>query len=285
MKVFYRPEMSAFTASFSPSSSKPQWVVEDWLNDPQINCEICSFSPATFQQLKLAHDADYVSGVLSGRLDNGFGNNDPAIAASLPFVAGSMIAASEYAIRNREVVCSPSSGSHHSGVDFGAGYCTFNSLLIAAMVMKEQGMVQKVGIIDCDRHWGDGSDQIIKQLGLKWITHRSQGKFFNSLKDCGNGRFFRWLNKAIADCSDCDLVLFQAGADPHINDPMGELQSSEEMAQRDHTVFDKLGHIPMVWTLSGGYQSVTGDTEAQRLEPVLALHRQTARIHTQLFPA
>ncbi len=283
MKVFYRPEMSAFTESFSPSSNKPKSVVADWLNDSQIACEICSFPPATQAQLSLAHDADYVSGVMSRRYDNGFGNNDAEVAASLPYTAGSMIAAAQYAVRQREVVCSPTSGFHHAGYDYGAGYCTFNSLLVAAMVMKELGAVQKVGIIDCDRHWGDGTDQIVKYLGLKWIQHRSQGRFFNTRSDCANGRFSRWLNKAIADCSDCDLVLYQAGADPHIDDPMGGLQSSEEMAMRDRTVFEKLGHIPMVWTLSGGYQLVAGETEAQRLEPVLALHRQTARTHTELF--
>jgi acetoin utilization deacetylase AcuC-like enzyme len=278
--------MSAFTESFSPSSSKPQWVVQDWQNDSQINCEICSFTPATHAQICSVHDEDYVDGVLSCRLDNGFLNNDPDIAASLPYVAGSMIAAAEYAILNREVVCSPSSGSHHAGFDFGAGYCTFNSLLVAAMVMKKLGLVNRVAIIDCDRHEGDGSDQIIRHHGLKeWVVHRSQGKFFNSRSDCINGRYTRWLNKAIADCSDCDLILYQAGVDGHIDDPLGGLHTTEEMADRDRTVFQKLGHLPMVFTLAGGYQVTQGETEAQRLEPVLALHRQTARIHSELFPA
>ncbi len=286
MKVFYRPEMSASTDSFSPSSSKPRLVVQDWLNDPLIACEICSFPPATQAQLSLAHDADYVAGVLSCRLDNGFFNYDPDVAASLPYTAGSMIAAAQYAIRHREVVCSPTSGFHHAGFDFGAGYCTFNSLLVAAMVMKKLGLVKSIAIIDCDRHEGDGSDQIIRHHGLKkWVVHRSQGKFFNSRSDCINGRYTRWLTKAISDCSGSDLVLFQAAADPHINDPLGGLLTTEELAERDRTIFKKLGHIPMVFNLAGGYQVTQGETEAQRLEPVLALHRSTARIHTQLFPA
>ncbi len=285
MKVFYRPEMSAFTESFSPSSSKPRLVVADWQKDSQINCEICSFQPATFQQLTLAHDADYVSGVLSGRLDNGFGNNDPQVAASLPYTSGSMIHAAEYAVLHREVVCSPSGGYHHAGTDYGAGYCSFNALLIVAMVMKQKGLVERVALIDGDRHIGDGSDQIIRHHGLKWIVHRSQGKFFNSRQDCLNGRYMRWLTKAINDCSDADLVLYQAGVDGHIDDVMGGLHTTEELAERDRTVFEKLGHLPMVITLAGGYQVVKGETEAERLEPVLALHRQTARIHTQLFPA
>jgi acetoin utilization deacetylase AcuC-like enzyme len=285
MKVFYRPEMSAFTESFSPSSSKPQWVVQDWQNDPLINCEICSFPPATRAQICSVHDEDYVDGVLSCRYSNGFGNYDPAIAASLPYVAGSMVHAAEHAIRCREVVCSPSSGSHHAGIDFGAGYCSFNALLIAAMVMKQKGLVNRVAILDADRHEGDGTDQIIRHHGLKWIVHRTQGKHFNNRSDCLNGRYMRWLNMAIDDCLDCDLILYQAGVDGHINDPLGGLHTSEELAERDRLVFEGLGQLPMVINLAGGYQSATGETAAQRLEPVLALHRQTARIHTELFPA
>ena len=40
----------------------------------------------------------------------------------------------------------------------------------------------------------------------------------------------------------------------------------------------------MVWCLAGGYQTVQGDTAAQRIEPVLALHRQTAHLHSEILP-
>jgi hypothetical protein len=50
------------------------------------------------------------------------------------------------------------------------------------------------------------------------------------------------------------------------------------MSARDRTVFERLGHLPMVWNLAGGYQVIKGDTEAQRIEPVLSLHRETARL-------
>ena len=63
MKVFYRPEQVARTSSFSPSALKPQLVVEDWLNRPELNVEVCSFEPVTAAQLMLAHDADFVRGV------------------------------------------------------------------------------------------------------------------------------------------------------------------------------------------------------------------------------
>jgi hypothetical protein len=55
------------------------------------------------------------------------------------------------------------------------------------------------------------------------------------------------------------------------------------MAARDRAVFERLGHLPMVWNLAGGYQVVAGSTEAERIEPVLALHRTTARLHCEMF--
>jgi hypothetical protein len=48
-------------------------------------------------------------------------------------------------------------------------------------------------------------------------------------------------------------------------------------------VFEQLGHLPMVWNLAGGYQVVAGATEAEQIEPVLALHRETARLHIEFF--
>ena len=109
------------------------------------------------------------------------------------------------------------------------------------------------------------------------------GKHFNSTSDVATGQFERWLNKAIDACMDCDLVLYQAGADPHVNDPLGGVLTSQQMSARDRLVFERLGRRALVWNLAGGYQSVEGDTDAQRIEPVLALHRETARLHSAIL--
>jgi acetoin utilization deacetylase AcuC-like enzyme len=283
MKVFYRPEQFARTTSYSPSAHKPRLVVEDWLADGLINIEVCGFDPVTERQLALAHSPEYVRGVLAGEVENGFGNTDRAVAASLPFTSGSLVAAAEYALRHQEAVCSPTSGFHHAGYDQAEGYCTFNGLMVTAMVLKERGLVNRVGIIDCDRHYGNSTDEIISKLGLDWIEHHTQGRTFHTRNDVVDGVFTRWLSRAIDRCLGCDLILYQAGADPHVDDPLGGLQTTPEMAARDRLVFERLGHLPLVWVLAGGYQVKAGDTDAERLEPVLALHRQTARLHTEIL--
>lgn len=283
MKVFYRKEQVGPVQRASPSAHKPRLVVEDWKKHFGTAVEICSFEPATEKQIARAHQADFVKGVLGCTVANGFGNRDHAVAQSLPYTSGSMVAAAEYAVLHKEVVCSPTSGFHHAGFSDAGGYCTFNGLMVTALALKDADLVNRVAILDCDAHYGDGTDSIIRALGIDWIEHHTQGQDFWGVDSAAKGAYERWLTFAIDKCRKCDLVLYQAGADPHIDDPLGGTLTTAQMRERDRTVFQHLGHLPMVWNLAGGYQVVKGKTEAERIEPVLALHRETARLHCEIL--
>ena len=65
------------------------------------------------------------------------------------------------------------------------------------------------------------------------------------------------------------MLLYQAGADPHINDPLGGCLTTEQMRKRDAIVFEYCANrgIPVVWDLAGGYQTP--------LSKVLDLHEAT----------
>lgn len=284
MKVFYRPEQVANTP-YAPSPRKPRLVVADWLQQPAFNIEVIGFEPVTPTQLALAHDPEFVRAVLARESRNGFGNTDAEVAASLPYTTGSLVAAAEHALLHREAVCSPTSGFHHAGYASPEGFCTFNGLMVTAVAMHQAGLAQRIGIIDCDAHYGNGTDNIIRKLGIGWIEHHTMGSHFHGRSDVQNGEFERWLNQAIDRCMDCELVIYQAGADPHVDDPLGGVLTTQQMSARDRLVFERLGQRPLVWNLAGGYQSVSGDdlTEAQRIEPVLALHRETARLHCEIL--
>ena len=72
---------------------------------------------------------------------------------------------------------------------------------------------------------------------------------------------------------DCDLILYQAGADPHINAPLGGFKTTAQLQCRDKLVF-LLCHqsgIPVAWNLAGGYQR---DADGG-ISPVLAIHDNT----------
>jgi len=281
MKVFYRPEQTAANAgSYSPSAAKPAQVVRDWLDKGVIREEdILDYEPVSREDLALAHDPRYVDGVLDLDLANGFNNRDPQVAASLPYTTGSLLAAAEHAVLHRTVTCSPTSGFHHAGYDFAGGFCTFNGLMVAALALQRHGLVRRVEILDCDAHYGNGTADIIERLGLRWVVHRTFGEWFHQRRDLGVGAraFETWLLEAIDAMARCDLVIYQAGADPHVLDPLGGFLTDEQMAWRDETVFAHFAGRALAWNLAGGYQR---DGQGG-IEPVLRLHRLTMRAAVQ----
>ena len=269
--VFFRPEMVALEASTSsPSAAKPAQVVADWQTHG-LPIQVLDFEPVDQDTLALAHERTYVQGVLAGNVPNGFGNRKSQVTASLPFTSGSMLAAARAALVNGSVACAPASGFHHAGFSHGGGFCTFNGLIVAAMALKRDGRVSRVGILDLDQHWGDGTHDIIGRLQLSWISHHSPGPEAPRAADAE--RYLRRLPGIVSTFHDCDLLLYQAGADAHVDDPLGGWMTSEQLAERDRIVFEVAATIgvPVAWNLAGGYQR-----DAQGgIEPVLAIHRRT----------
>lgn len=71
------------------------------------------------------------------------------------------------------------------------------------------------------------------------------------------------------------LIIYQAGADVHVDDPLGGTMTSEEMRERDRFVFESCRelHMPVAYCHAGGY---TRD-ENGGISGVLALHRATLK--------
>jgi acetoin utilization deacetylase AcuC-like enzyme len=51
------------------------------------------------------------------------------------------------------------------------------------------------------------------------------------------------LPALVARFAGCELLLYQAGADAHINDPLGGWMTTEQLARRDHIVFTEAARI------------------------------------------
>lgn len=274
--VFFSPLMQAEAASYSPSAGKPAQVVESW-QKLGIEMEVCAPAPVTRAQLLLAHSAEFVDGVLEGRLSNGFGNRSPEVAASLPFTCGSMLAAAELALVNRRGAVAPCSGFHHAGYDFGGGFCTFNGLMVTALSLLESRKVKRVAILDLDMHYGNGTQDIIDTLNVDHEVKHWSRSFSPSRAE----QFLEDLPGLVQRlCEGCDVLLYQAGADSHCNDPLGGYLTTDQMRRRDELVFEAaraLG-IPIAWNLAGGYQR-----DAQGgIKPVLDLHDNTMRAFARI---
>ena len=270
--VFYTQKMVAnFNSSFSPSARKPALVVDSWqlLGLP---IKIIDVTPVTTTELKLTHDPNFVDNVLACEAKNGFFNKLPEVAITLPYTSGSMLSAAREAIRNRKVAVAPCSGFHHAGYNSASGYCTFNGLMITAMTLKAEGIISRIGILDFDMHYGDGTTEIIELFQIDfWINYFTAGKEY--LYASQADEFMARIPDLVADMQHCDLILYQAGADPHIDDPLGGFLTTQQLRLRDKLVFEtahSLG-VPIAWNLAGGYQVSNDGT----IQAVLDIHNNT----------
>lgn len=275
--VFFRDEQVAPEQGYSPSAAKPAQVVAEWKR-LRFPIELRSFLGASPKDMRLAHSAAYVKDVLSCDEENGFGTRDPRVAASLPFTVGSMMEATYEAWTSKSVACSPTSGFHHAGWEHGAGFCTFNGLIVAARNVIAAG-ARRAAILDCDQHYGDGTDDILERLRdsgtsvVDRIMHVTMGEA--RLRRGQGDKYLSQVRDALHEFAKAgtEVVLYQAGADPHVNDPLGGLLTSEELRERDRLVFTECQRLGMgvAWNLAGGYQR---DADGG-IQPVLDIHNAT----------
>lgn len=272
--VYYTPEMAVSTPSISPSSAKPRAVVDDWL---AAGLPIKVIKPTPWLPVN-AHDPDYISAVMAGEADNGFGNRDPAVAESLRWTNGAVFSATKAMMETRgpAVAVAPASGFHHAHYDRPRGFCTFNGLVGAAMLAA--AAVKRSAIIDCDFHYGDGTDAILAEREHRCggqVKHWSAGQVYTDRKQAKT--FLNRLPEIIAELTHlCPIVFYQAGADPHIHDPLGGFLTTDELLERDRIVFWELARRRkrVIWTLAGGYQA---------MPKLLTIHRNTMQACIEQF--
>ena len=143
--------------------------------------------------------------------------------------------------------------------------------MAAAVEAHRLGFAKRILILDMDAHYGNGTDHIIKKLAIRHVDHITAGKSYQNAAQALQCADLS-ANPGIRE-KRYDLVLYQAGADIHVDDPLGGLLTTEQMIMRDELVFRGCATygIPIVWNLAGGYQR---DADGRKSR-VLALHRNT----------
>lgn len=268
MNIVFCPEMLAPAQGYSPSAAKPGIVMQAW-QDLWPNLTIRPAIPATELDFCRAHDSTFVQDIFCLRTDNGFGTRSAQINASLPYTNGAMLTAARWAIKEKTCVAAPVSGFHHAGWDSAEDFCTFNGLMLTALALQAENSALKIGILDYDYHYGNGTVDIINVLAVQNIVHITAGEKFQEPDQASY--FLSHIEDDLDALSSCDIVLYQAGADPHIDDPLGGFLTTAQLAQRDNRVFQGLlkRKIPIAWNLAGGYQ--------KPLSKVIGIHENTMK--------
>jgi acetoin utilization deacetylase AcuC-like enzyme len=156
-------------------------------------------------------------------------------------------------------------GFHHATYEKGMGYCTFNGLALVA----QEFPLLRVGILDCDEHQGNGTAQFTGRLKnlfnftIYGTSFGAPGLPRSVNRHLGAHDFDAYLyalDEGLRQMKDweADLLLYQAGADPHVDDPLGSLGlTSEQLRKRDRCVFEQVKEweLPTLFVLAGGYQT------------------------------
>lgn len=185
------------------------------------------------------------------------------------YETGGTVLAAEIALQ-RGLACSTAGGTHHAFPDFGSGFCLLNDLAVAAKHVIDSSPPKKVLIVDLDVHQGDGTAFIFRQETNIFTFSVHCGKNFPLRKQLSDldvsvdegleDKDYLSIVEAhlpwLLDSFRPDLVLYDAGVDPHWEDELGLLRLTDQgLFQRDIYVLKTAVNrgVPIAAVIGGGY--------------------------------
>ncbi len=286
MKLYYSDSYALAGYSFD-TTRKARWVAESLQARPIAGIEFVEPGPATEDQLRAAHDEVYIQAVKTGEPrelaeSQGF-EWDSRLWSAVCASTGGAIAAARAALSDG-MAGSLSSGLHHARRGYGAGFCTFNGLALAALDALDRG-ARSVLILDLDAHCGGGTHSLLGEHPDVRIADVAVSPF-DHYAPAGDNRLemvreasryiptIERLLTAMERAEKYDLCLYNAGMDPYEGCAIGGLAGVTRamLEERERLVFEWVPqHARAVaFVLAGGY---IGPALTQG--ELVALHRLT----------
>lgn len=283
--IFYTSDYVVEGNSFE-TSEKSGRVAESLEKRPVTGVVVVEPEPATVEELAPVHSAEYIQAVATGEPRTLAGSNGlgwwPGLFRAVSASTGGVIDAVLFAYRNRVHAGSLSSGLHHASADRGAGFCTFNGIAVAAKAARADG-ARRVLIVDFDAHCGGGTASIIEGVeGIEQVDvsvveydgYRSRPDARLEFADAEDYlEVCESILAGIESPETVDVVIYNAGMDPHEDAGGVGGITAEVLAERERLVFDwaERHGLPVAFVLAGGYLQGADWTE------LVNLHRLTIR--------
>ena len=227
----------------------------------------------SIETMKTSHSLKYINDIKNKTLDIklqkkiGFPINDSVVRRS--FVAtGGTVLASKLALDSK-LACNTAGGSHHATFNFGAGYCVFNDVAVAANYLKNKRYAKKILILDLDVHQGNGNSEIFQNdkdvltfsmhCGTNYPAKKSKSDIDVPLNENMEDKEYLnilYNNLKKLDENSYDFVFYIAGVDIHYEDRLGKLKITDEgINKRDQIVVEHFNskNISLCGVLGGGY--------------------------------
>ena len=166
---------------------------------------------------------------------------------------------------------------HHAEKEKAMGFCIFNNVAVVANYLIEKHKYKKIAIIDFDVHHGNGTQDIFyNDKNVLYISTHQYPYYPGSGSEKENGKYNNVLNipleagttgneylnayeKVLDKLKEFkpEFLLFSAGFDAHIDDPLAQLRLSSEdfykITKRTLEVSKPFCNGNIVSILEGGY--------------------------------
>ena len=251
------------------------------------NKELIWKKPTKFDQSFLinTHSSKYIDLVNKSFPENGLAFLDgdtvvsPGSKEATKDAVGSIISAID-GVQQKEfknAFCAVRPPGHHAEKDKAMGFCIYNNVAVGANYLIKKYNYSKVAIIDFDVHHGNGTQDIFydNEKVLYISTHqypyypgsgseKEIGKFNNVLNiplEAGTTaeeylNAYELVLKKLKEFKP-EFLLFSAGFDAHIDDPLAQLRLSSEdfyqLTKRTLEISKSICNGNVVSILEGGY--------------------------------
>jgi acetoin utilization deacetylase AcuC-like enzyme len=219
--------------------------------------------------------------------------DSPALVRRTWLAVGGTVLTARLAL-NHGVACHLAGGTHHAYADHGSGFCIFNDCAVAARVLLAEGRISRVMVVDLDVHQGDGTASLLADdprvfcfsahCASNFPLRKYPGDLDLPLPDgLEDGPYLAAIGDVLPDLLDHwrpELVLYNAGVDPHASDRLGRLAlSSEGLFHRDRMVLDAClrRRVAVATVIGGGYDDLAALVERHSI--VFRAAVEQSRLH------
>lgn len=203
---------------------------------------------------------------------------------------GSIITAID-GVENKEfknAFCCVRPPGHHAEKEKAMGFCIYNNVAVGANYLIEKYKYKKIAIIDFDVHHGNGTQDIFyNNKNVLYISTHQYPYYPGSGSEKENGKFNNILNIPLSAGTTAEqylnayenvlnkiqefkpeFILFSAGFDAHMDDPLAQLRLSSEdfyiITKRTLEISKPFCNGNVVSILEGGYDLQALQKSTQR---------------------
>jgi len=287
VRVYYSPSYVGSGYAFD-TTRKAKWIADSLSESPIPGIVLIEPEQLTCDQLAKVHSPDYIHAIETGNprhLADSQGFSWDAGLWPMVLASNSGVVAAALSAREQGAAGSLSSGLHHARYGKGAGFCTFNGLVLAALEALAAG-AKSVLVLDLDAHCGGGTASLIagepriQQIDVSVNNYdsypSSEQASLDIIEDSAEylPTIKRKLDEVDQRSLEFDLCLYNAGMDPCEECSIGGKQgvTRQMLADRERLVFDwcRKRRLPIAFVLAGGYVSRRLDRHS-----LVDLHRLT----------